>query len=75
MTTPAPLRTSESLRKEKIALLNKKDATPLDFIRLADDFALLGDTRQFDVCMMWAKKYESRIDPDTLDEIGQELCG
>jgi hypothetical protein len=68
MTTPAPVRTSESLRKEKIALLNKKDATPIDFIRLATDFLAIQDIRQADICMMWAKKYESRIDPDFQDE-------
>jgi hypothetical protein len=68
MTAPAPVRTAESLRKEKTALLNKKDATPLDFIRLATDFLAIQDIRQADICTMWAKKYESRIDPDFQDE-------
>ena len=54
------------LIKDKSLLMKKRDATAYDWHRLADEFAMLDEDRQMDICLMFAKKLESKADPDVI---------
>jgi len=73
MTTTLPPRTVKSLNKEKTTLLQNPKATPLDFIRLSEEYARLGEDRQVTICEIYSRRLESKADPD--EQVRPDDCG